>query len=100
VLADLKVTPGLVMIAVTAVLASPSQTNICSIQLLDMGTLDPLQPAVLEQLRRSLVMSPPGQSVPIDRERALALIEQLQALREQQQAVAGDLQTVLDRLRA
>jgi hypothetical protein len=64
-----------------------------------MGILDdPLDPHALENLRRSLVMSPAGQDIPIERDRAIALLEELGRLQEQRRAVAGDLRAVLDRL--
>ena len=41
---------------------------------------DPLDPHVLENLRRSIVMLTPGQPAGLDRERAVQLLDELQRL--------------------
>jgi hypothetical protein len=64
-----------------------------------MGILDdPTNPFAIESLRRSIVMTPDGQHPPIDRDRALALLEELQRLQEERKAVAVELRAVLSRL--
>jgi hypothetical protein len=55
----------------------PSLRNICSLQLLGA---DDLEPHPLEQLRRSVVMLPPGRRDGLDRDLAIAIIEELQRL--------------------
>lgn len=64
-----------------------------------MGILDdPIDEHGIENLRRSIAMLAAGQPAPIDRERALALLDELQRLQATQRAVVGDLRAVLDRL--
>jgi hypothetical protein len=59
---------------------------------------DPTDPHVIEGLRRSLTMLAPGQAAPIDRDRALVLIEELQRLQAEHRAAAVELRSVVDRL--
>jgi hypothetical protein len=64
-----------------------------------MGLLDdPLDRHALENLRRSVVMLAPGQKASLDRDRALAILDELVRLQSEQRALAGDLRTILDRL--
>jgi len=66
-----------------------------------MGILDdPISPHGIENLRRSVAMLGPGQAAPIDRERALRLLEELQRLQHQHRDVVGQLRGLLGRLEA
>ncbi len=50
-----------------------------------------LEPDRLEDLRRSIVMLPPGRLVSIDRERALGIIEELQRLQRSDRELRASL---------
>ena len=59
---------------------------------------DAFLPHNLEQLRRSIVMLPPGRPSGLDRERAVRLIEELQRVQGQDQRyrdLVGQLRSVL-----
>ncbi len=59
---------------------------------------DPMEPHVIEHLRRSITMLSPGQAATIDRDRALLVIEELQRLQREQRAVAAQLRVIAGRL--
>ena len=61
---------------------------------------DPVEPHVIEHLRRSVSMLAPGQLATIDRERVLALLAELQRLQHEHRAVAAELRGMADRLSA
>jgi hypothetical protein len=64
-----------------------------------MGLLDdPLDPHAVERLRRSIVMLGPGQSASIERERAVALLDELLRLQDERKVVTGELRSLLDRM--
>ena len=59
---------------------------------------DAFLPHNLEQLRRSIVMLPPGRPSGLDRERAVRLIEELQRIQRQDRRyreLVGQLRAVL-----
>ena len=59
---------------------------------------DPVEPHVIEHLRRSVTMLAPGQAAGLERERVLMLLEELQRLQHEHRAVAAQLRTIADRL--
>lgn len=59
---------------------------------------DPLEPHAVENLRRSICMLSTGQPATIDRERALALLDELARLRSERREVAAQLGGLLHRL--
>lgn len=61
---------------------------------------DPLEPHVVEHLRRSITMLSPGQPATIDRDRVLVLIEELQRLRQTLRTAAADLRGLAGQLEA
>ncbi|HET9691775.1 MAG TPA: hypothetical protein VFP61_11520 [Acidimicrobiales bacterium] len=61
---------------------------------------DPLEPHVIEHLRRSVTMLAPGQAATIDRERVLVLIGELQRLQLEHRAVAAQLRAIAEGLGA
>jgi hypothetical protein len=61
-----------------------------------LAGVDGLEPHRLEQLRRSIVMLPPGRRDGLDRDRAIAIIEELQRLQRSDRRY----REVVDQLRA
>lgn len=56
---------------------------------------DPIEPHSVENLRRSIAMLTPGQAAPIDRERALRLLAELQRLQHEHRIVVAQLRGLL-----
>ena len=59
---------------------------------------DPLDPSAIENLRRSVAMLTPGQAASIERERALALLGEIQRLQRVHTSVIDELRELLDRI--
>ncbi len=59
---------------------------------------DPIQPHSVESLRRSIAMLRPGQAAMIDRERAMALLAELQRLQHEHRQVVAQLRGLLRHL--
>lgn len=59
---------------------------------------DPIEPHSVESLRRSIAMLRPGQAATIDRERAMALLAELQRLQHEHRHVVGQLRSLLGQL--
>ncbi|MGI8752442.1 MAG: hypothetical protein ACR2MN_09050 [Acidimicrobiales bacterium] len=59
---------------------------------------DPIEPHSVESLRRSIAMLRPGQAATIDRERAMALLAELQRLQHEHREVVAQLRGLVARL--
>ncbi len=59
---------------------------------------DPIEPHSVEQLRRSIAMLTPGAAATIDRERAMALLAELQRLQHEHRQVVAQLRGLLGQM--